>query len=291
MEHVECNLCGTADRVPYCTVGPFQIVKCGKCGLFYTSPRRSSEEIADLYSESYFSNENPDGLGYDDYSAHTAGLKQVFADNLNIIRTYLPHPSSILDVGCAFGYFMEVAREGGWKAEGVEISAFASEKARRNTGAKVHTGTLRGAELGTASFDAVTMWDMLEHSPDPTNELIETNRILRPGGYLFITVPNVASLAARLMGKHWYGFKSAAEHNYFFSAPTIERMLENAGLNLIEVRRGVWPCSMRFLATKLAPYSFAASRMAHRLIDGIGIGEKIVRFKFIDMFVVAHKKA
>lgn len=289
MEHVVCNLCEADNFSPYCAVGPFHVVRCNECGLFCTNPRRSHEETKGLYSETYFSSDDPSSFGYDDYSTHAEGLREVFANNLNIIESYLRPPASILDVGCAFGYFIEVASSRGWKAEGVEISGFASEAARRKTGASVRTGTLATAALEASSFDAVTMWDMLEHSLDPSAELAEAFRILKPGAYLFMTAPNAGSLMARIMGPQWYGFKSAAEHNYFFSADTIGRMLEKAGFVPVETRRGVWPCSMKFLAAKLAPYNKAVSRFVDWLVARLGAGDKIVKFKFIDMFVVAKK--
>ncbi len=289
MEHVICNLCEADDFSPYTEIGRFRIVRCNKCGLFYTNPRRSQEETSQLYSEGYFTSDDPSTLGYDDYSSHAAGLRQVFSDNLAIIESRVRPPASVLDVGCALGYFIEVAMARGWSAEGVEISAYASQAARERTGATVRTGALTSAGLDASSFDVVTMWDILEHTLDPSGELAEAHRALKPGGYLFMTVPDAGALPARLMGRHWFGFKSAAEHNYFFSRDTIDGLLEKAGLKLVETRRGVWPCSARFLAAKLGPYSPLAQRMAGALLKWLRMEDKIVRFKFIDMFVIAKK--
>ena len=289
MEHVVCNLCGADDASPYCRVGDFQIVRCKVCGLFYTNPRRPAEELSKFYSENYFLSTDPSTRGYDDYSSHSEGLKQVFSDHLSRIEKYARPPASIIDVGCAFGYFLQVAASRGWTAEGVEISAFASQMARENTGARVHTGTLSAVNLPSACYDVVTMWDVLEHSYDPSAELVETSRILKPDGYLFMTIPNAGSLIARLMGKHWYGFKSAAEHNYFFSKDTLDRVLSKTGFKLVDSSRGVWPCSLQFLATKLTPYSVNAYRVVDRLVRLLGIENTIVKFRFIDLFVVARK--
>ena len=289
MEHVVCNLCGARDASRCCRVGEFQIVRCNGCGLIYTNPRRSAETISDIYSKDYFFSENPAELGYDDYSMHAEGLKEVFSDHLEFIERFVRPPASIIDIGCAFGYFLESAKARGWTVEGVEVSPFASNMARRNAGVRVHVGTLPSVGLAASAYDAATMWDVLEHSFDPAAELAETNRILKPGGYLFMTVPNAGSFLARSMGSHWYGFKKAAEHNYFFSRDTLNRMLSRTGFTLVESRRGVWPCSMRFLVTKLTPYSRSAHRLAQKVIQWVGIENAIVKFRFIDMFVVARK--
>lgn len=290
MEHVSCNICGVDKASPYCRVGDFQIVRCSECGLFYTSPRRSKKEASEIYSESYFTSQNPSKLGYDDYSSHAEGLRQVACDNMDIIKKFASPPGSLIDIGCAFGYFLQVASSHGWTVEGVEISSYASEKARENAKASVHTGDFVDLALPAASFNVATMWDVLEHSFDPVGDLAETNRILKPGGYLFMTVPNAGSLIARLMGRHWFGFKSAAEHNYFFSEGTIDHALSRSGFRLTGIKRGTWPCSMRFLATKLGPYSHIASRMTSRAISALGLEKTIIKFKYIDMLVIARKE-
>lgn len=290
MEHVACNLCGAGDALPYCRVGEFQIVRCKGCGLFYTNPRRPAAEIAQIYSEGYFVSQNPDVLGYDDYSNHARGLKEVFSEHLGTIEKFAQPPGFLLDIGCAFGYFLEVAASRGWKAEGIEVSAYASKVAREKAGARVYMGTVTDAGLPASSYDVATMWDMLEHSFDPAAELKETNRILKPHGYLFMTLPDAGSLIARIMGQHWFGFKKAAEHNYYFSKTTLARMLAKTGFKLVAVRRGVWPCSMWFLTSKLTPYSATLSRYSQSIVRWLGLENTVVKFRFIDMFVVARKE-
>lgn len=289
MEYVKCNLCGADNAPRYCRVGQFCIVRCKGCGLFYTNPRPPAHEIANIYSEDYFVSDNPSELGYDDYSIHAEGLRQVFSEHLDVIESLVRPPASIIDVGCAFGYFLQTAKSRGWTAEGVEISAFAARVAEENVHVTVHAGTVSDAELASSSYDVATMWDMLEHSLDPAKDLAETNRILKPGGYLFMTLPDAGSLMARVMGPHWYGFKSVAEHNYFFSKDVLGRMLSKTGFKFLSARRGAWPCSMGFLVTKLAPYSATASQLAEKIVRRLGIEKTIVKFRFIDMFVVARK--
>lgn len=288
-EYVACALCGRNMVSPYCRVGEFNVVRCAHCGLFYTNPRVPAESASDIYTEAYFLSHDPSVLGYDDYGQHAKGLKQVFSEHLDVIERFVTPPASVLDIGCAFGYFLDVAISRGWTAEGVEVSSFAAAKAIETAGARVHTGTLKDAVIEAASFDAATMWDMLEHSFDPRGELIEANRILKMGGYLFLSVPDAGSLLARLMGPRWFGFKSAAEHNYFFSRKTLRQLLEETGFEVVTMTRGVWPCSMRFLVTKLEPYSRITARLAARLVQCLAIENAVVKFRFIDMFVVARK--
>ncbi|RJP21358.1 MAG: class I SAM-dependent methyltransferase [Candidatus Abyssobacteria bacterium SURF_5] len=290
LEHVPCNLCGAANETLYCRVGEFQIVRCQRCGLIYTNPRRPAGEQSAIYSEDYFVSSNPSVLGYDDYAGHAAGLREVFSDHLDLIQRFIRPPASLLDVGCAYGYFLELAASRGWSVQGVEVSAHAAHIARAQARAQVHTGTVSGAGFAPSSFEIVTMWDVLEHSFSPATELAEVNRILKPNGYLFLTLPDAGSLIARVFGPHWFGFKKAAEHNYFFSRDTLNTILSQTGFQMIDVRRGVWPCSMSFLATKLAPYSVRISNAAQRVVRALGLERSVIKFKFIDMLVIARKK-
>lgn len=289
MEYVACNLCGADRAEPYARVGNSSVVRCLDCGLFYTNPRPAAEDVAKIYSEDYFVSRNPSVLGYDDYATHADGLKKVFADHMKKIEKFVQPPAALIDVGCAYGYFLEIAVSHGWHAEGSEVSPFASLRAREAAGVPVHTGALSGLELTPCSYEVVTMWDMLEHSFDPVGELTQANRILKPDGYLFLTVPNAGSFMARIMRRHWYGFKKIAEHNYFFSVNTLGRMLAKTGFEMLESSRGVWPCSMRFLVTKINPYSPTVANLAGKVVRWLGVQNTIIKFRFIDMFVVARK--
>ncbi len=247
-------------------------------------------EIADIYSKEYFVSDNPAVLGYDDYSTHAVGLREVFSEHLDLIERIVQPPASIVDIGCAYGYFLELAVQRGWRAHGVEVSAHAAEMARKQAGVPVHAGTLETASFSPSSFDAATLWDVLEHTFDPRRELLFVNRILKPRGCLFLTLPDAGSLTARLLGRHWFGFKKAAEHNYFFSRETLRRLLWETGFEMVEARRGAWPCSMWFLTAKLAPYSQTGSRIAQKTVKILGLEKTVVKFRFIDMFIIARKK-
>jgi len=271
-------------------VGQYQIVRCRVCGLFYTNPRPPAQDAPKIYGEDYFASQNPSTLGYDNYRTHEGGLREVFSENLAIIEGYSQPPSLMIDIGCAFGYFIEAAAARGWTVEGLEVSEYAAEVARRNAKVPIHAGTLSGLRLPASTYDIVTMWDMLEHSFDPTAELMETNRILRPEGHLFLTIPNAGSFLASTMGSHWYGFKKVAEHNYFFSKDTLGRLFAKTGFRALEWRRGVWPCSLQFLTAKLAPYSTTLSRIAEKAVKSLGIEKTTIKFRFIDMFVAAVKE-
>jgi SAM-dependent methyltransferase len=95
----------------------------------------------------------------------------------------------------------------------------------------VFAGEITDAGFADNSFDIVTMWDVLEHVRDPLRVLCEVRRILRPGGLLLCSTPNVDSVDANLFGRYWIGY-DFPRHLYVFSSSTLGRLLRQAGLHV-----------------------------------------------------------
>jgi 2-polyprenyl-3-methyl-5-hydroxy-6-metoxy-1,4-benzoquinol methylase len=118
--------------------------------------------------DEYFRGSNSVGHGYDDYYALRPAVERTGRRRLNKIRRLLGLGSGhLLDIGCGPGFFLDVARAHGWQVSGVEISTSAAEYARHAVGLPVVTGSIESVALPRGSVDMVTMWDVLEHVPDP----------------------------------------------------------------------------------------------------------------------------
>jgi SAM-dependent methyltransferase len=161
----------------------------------------------------------------------------------------LVSPGRLLDVGCSYGAFLQLARERGWDAEGVELSTVTAEFARRERGLRVFDGTVEQAAFPDDRFQAVTLWDVVEHFDDPVATLSEINRILAPGGILFVFTINQESLLNRVghtlyrasLGrwKHLMTLFYDIHHNFFFSPDTIRAILRRAGnLEVVDIEFG-----------------------------------------------------
>ena len=132
-----------------------------------------------------------------------------------------------LDVGCGGGFLVEAARDAGWKAEGLEVSAAAVEFGR-GRGLDLHLGTLEEADLEPGAYDVITMMEVVEHVPDPVGLLRGVHDLLRPGGAVYLTTPNWSSLSRRLIGKHW--FPISPDHVVYFTPRLMRSGLRKAGL-------------------------------------------------------------
>jgi predicted TPR repeat methyltransferase len=120
--------------------------------------------------------------------------------------------------------------------EGLDVSSFGVGYAQEQFGLTAYHGTLAELELPAAAYDLVTMWDVIEHVPDPTAYVHKAASLLRQGGVISLATPDVDSLPARLAGKRWVGFKLSEEHVYYFSVTTLSRMLSEAGFEILNVR-------------------------------------------------------
>lgn len=242
METTNCNLCGSdvsdlvyveRDRL-LGLPGPFHLVRCRRCGLLYLNPRPSVEEIGHYYPSEYapFSIAPQDHCSAMDRLDASWGY-QKRARSLALAR---PWGGRLLDIGCATGNFLAtVRRSGSWKVEGLDISPEAARYARERHALQVFVGEVHQANYPNACFDAVSMWNVIEHLHDPRGTLVEIRRIMKPGGLLVVGTPNLWSVDARLFGPYWLGL-DAPRHLCVFSPATLRRLLQETGFRIDCVR-------------------------------------------------------
>jgi ubiquinone/menaquinone biosynthesis C-methylase UbiE len=246
MRHVVCNLCGADDAVVRypstidgeadgdwrafrCTHSGYgkhhTIVQCRRCGLVYTDPVPDSRELVSAYQAV------EDPL----YVEERIGRVLTFEHHLRPLERMAGAPAGrpLLDVGCYTGVFVEIAGEHGWEAWGVEPSRWAVEQARARD-LRVEQGTLQSAALPEGGFDVITMWDVIEHVPDPRQTLESAGRLLGPGGLVVIHTIDIDSAFARLMGRHWPWLMEM--HLFYFSRKTMRAMLESCGFEVLSDR-------------------------------------------------------
>lgn len=224
---------------------------CLSCGQNYLTPRPGPDELERYYPQDYISyplaiEDEPSPLRRFD---RAYGLHKRCRE---VIRRAGPS-GRILDVGCATGIFLNGMQQRGWQAVGVEPSHYAVEYARSRFGLDVVEGFLEEAHFPGESFDAVSLWDVLEHVPSPADTLAEIARLLKPGGWLVLSLPNPESWERGWFGPYWAGW-DVPRHFHLFNRAVLKRYLENAGLWLSEVtsftgRHGVLVLNVEFCMT------------------------------------------
>jgi SAM-dependent methyltransferase len=150
--------------------------------------------------------------------------------------TFPPYSSGrrLLDVGCGLGWYVKLMNSWGWNAVGVEANPISAKRGREIYGIDIREGTLEGQKFPDCSFDAICSRHVLEHVPDPEGTLREMRRILRPGGWLGLAMPNGFSLASRWFGKNWRG-ATPPWHIHLFSPKALRLLLHRTGFERIRV--------------------------------------------------------
>jgi len=235
VETVKCIFCDNTRLIKIFQQHESKIYRCVQCGLIFRWPQPTRSQIQDFYDQQEHL-ENPYFTGLKkNYSLDNPAVK-LYRRELERIDRFLS-PGKILDIGCAYGVFLDLARLVGWQVCGVEVSKVSSDYARRKFSLSVFTGTLEEAKFASNSFDLITLWDVAEHLTDPIKTFQEIYRVLKPNSYLLILTIDVNSLTGRLanFSDKTKDFLYDIQHNYFFSHQTLKKFLLKTGFSQIKI--------------------------------------------------------
>ena len=226
-----CPLCGADEPTRLFDKGCLRVVRCGRCGMSYANPvapELASGQFYDRLAAGFY-------LSPDKLEGDYAPVR--FARERKLFRAFCP-AGAVLDVGCSTGGFLFQLRSR-WPADyrvmGMDVAGAALDYAE-GRGLAVARGSFLEHDFGAARFDAVTFWAVLEHLVEPRKFLHRAAGLLRPGGYCFVLVPNLNSLAVRLLGAR-YRYVMPDHVNYFTAAtlrafgdtePALERVFLGA---------------------------------------------------------------
>jgi SAM-dependent methyltransferase len=291
---MRCNLCQTTvspDRTRRWRKHGFDILQCPTCTLLFRGEPPEPEDLSSIYDSSYFLRETPSRAdGYADY------LRDEIEHRLTARRrawrlNHLGSPGRLLDVGAAAGFFMDETRSAGWDVQGIDVSPEMSRYGRDQLGLEIITGLFQRAQYPPASFDAVTMWDYIEHSLDPASDLSKAAEVLRPGGILMLSTGDAGSTVARICGRRWH-LLTPRYHNFYFSRETLKRYLETRGFDLIHLGYPGAYYSFRYLSYKLqtmAPHSGMVRRFGDWAASS-SIGGRALRVNLRDIMTVHARR-
>lgn len=230
-----CPLCGSNDFSHYLTTADyfltkevFDIEKCPQCGLLFTNPIPGPKEIGTYYaSDNYYSHPqkkfSPIGSIYNVVKAINLRSKY------NILAQLHPF-GTLLDIGCGSGDFLKIAKNNGWRVWGIEPNSKARSFASQQTGENILQPE-QTALLSESSFDAITMWHVLEHVLDLNQQLKTIKKLAKPDASILIALPNYFALDAKKYKQHWAGW-DVPRHLYHFDKNSIQQLFLKYGYKL-----------------------------------------------------------
>ena len=292
---VPCNLCGGTEFVElypstltgrpplqdlcmctgtdYGLCGP--IMRCTGCGLVLQNPQPVPEDLLAGYEEVV-------DVRYDE---EREGRLHTFSQSLRELEHHAA-PGRLLDVGAYLGFFVEVARTNGWDAEGIEPSRWAAETSQARD-LPVRSGSLENLECD-ASYDVVTLWDVIEHLSDPLGSLKHLRGMLKPGGVLALSTMDVDAPVARILGRRWPWYMQM--HLYYFSKRSLEDLVRRAGYEVVEIRRHRRIVTITYLISRLERRIGVAYPLLERVVKVLGIGRRLVTVDLGDIVTLFARK-
>lgn len=231
-----CSLCGSTDLKKHLLIrDQIEVLRCRKCG----------DRILNGWTQVAYEDEFAK-TRLEDYFISVGGQRRRMAKKiLSQLNTLCPKKGDILDIGCSFGWFLEVAREEGWNSFGIEPSDIASQTAKEK-GLNIRQGIFPDVQFENQKFDVICMMDVIEHLEEPHKIIEQIKTALKPGGIVIFQVPNGKGLIltiSELLGRILPGLASQSlirlyqtefpyPHLHFFTPDNMEMVLRTQNFEI-----------------------------------------------------------
>ena len=262
-----CPTCGSAEETLELEKDHMRIVRCTRCDLVFVNPTFDEAHYKRVYASQAYQDIVRDlGINSHEYRVNRFGTErvQMMSEHLPAANGRAPR---YLDVGCSTGFVVEAARDKGWEAIGIDLNPSAVEFGR-SRGLDLRTVALEDAGFLSGSFDAVSLFDVLEHLLDPRRTLRQCADLLAPGGILFLYVPNFDSASRLLMGANAHFIWPTHHLNYYTPTTIRDLMLRHTLTPELIVTEGL----------DIEDYIWYRREVLHRDADGLAEISDVIQF-------------
>ena len=243
-------------------IGKYKIIDCNFCKFIHIYPIPSDSTLSKLYINDYYKTTKPQYIKKNETEIEYWNI--LFDEKLETLEQHLQsRTKKILDIGCGPGFFLRRAMKKGWQVTGIEPSLIASEYAKKQ-GINVLTNFFHQIDLTELDkFDAIHMFDVLEHTNAPIQILQKCKSLLKKEGIIVIEVPNdfnpLQKLVKNILRKHEY-WLAPPQHINYFNFASLTRLLQKIGFKII-LKESTFPLEFFLL-------------MGHDYIENDRIGKK-----------------
>ncbi len=240
----ECRICGSSVVFQFAARNE-ELWRCRACGFLQVAEEPSPETLDAIYSQSYFTSSK--------YKDDPVALSRENSRRLKMLSECADAHAEVLDAGCSTGDFVAYAKDS-FQMYGNDYSEFAIQLAQERNpelADRLMAGRLEDSVWSDRQFDAICLWDVIEHIWDPVRALQDLLAHVRPGGAILLSTPAADSMMARALGVYW-PFMTPPEHLSFFSLDAFKAAARAAGnCQVVSYsRRGKW-ANLAFIAYKM----------------------------------------
>ena len=205
----------------------FHLNRCLECNAVFLSPPPTTEQLQKAYDDSYY------GQGDEKFTGWIERILDYFRSaRVRTVNKYIKPPARILDIGCGNGRLLDGLIKRGFEGYGIELPGKAAQRAAQIGRLQLKTGTLEQGDYNPDFFDGICMWHVFEHLTKPKETLQIIQKILKPGGFLFISLPNIDSIQSRLFKGKWLHL-DPPKHLFFLGKSDLISQMKDLGFKLI----------------------------------------------------------
>ena len=265
----------------------YKIFRCFSCTHVFVDAKITEKRVGKLYKKTYFKR---GGKYHKKQSGENMSLDTQTPNYKNRIKLLqrFKDKGKLLDVGCAEGFFLKTA-EKIYDVEGIEISKYASVYAKKNLKLNVKEATLQDFKTNTR-YDIITLWDVIEHLPNPIQQLRIINGLIKKEGVLVLSTGDISSLSAKISGRKWH-LMTPPQHLQFFSKKSLINAIERSGFSVEKILyRGEW-VSFGYALFKLRETTESTVvRLLYKFVKKTGIDKLRMYINLLDVITLIAKK-
>lgn len=253
-----CYACGSEEYDVFSAFTPngdqrFEYFRCRRCSHSRLAQKVTQEQLQMLYSAEY----EPAFAKYSQGQRSLLSQLREFSFDIigRRIESHVPK-GRLLEIGCGAGVFLQTMRRRGWDVYGLEPNHESVQRLRSHLGLGVIEGWLEDGDPNWGSFDVIAMLDVIEHLPDPVGALGHIRNLIRPGGVLVLSTPNVSSMEHAWFGARWYPLHPP-HHLWLFSPDSLLAAVRESGFTDVKLAMSplgyAWPSLRQVLRLKAPP--------------------------------------
>lgn len=258
--------------------------QCAQCGFTTRSDQLPDQHFTDSFGEAYFQ-----GNEYGDYLGDKDSAQVNFRRRLDAVLRYVDAPASrkLFEIGCAYGFFLELTREKFAAVRGIDISEPAIAYARETLGLDAQCGDYLQIDIAKG-YDVFCTWDCIAHLERPDLYLEKVAADIAPNGVLAITTGDAGSLNARMRGRNWRIMKQPTIVHHF-SRRNLTQLLERLGFTVVDISYPVIWRTLRAICRGVLGKDYMRNPLV-RMLNSVGLLEMNVPLNLYDLMLVVAKK-